>query len=45
MTTAQIVSGEYAGVLFKHTGSLTITYDENILFKVKCKNRAIKEQF
>lgn len=42
MTTAQIVSGEYAGVLFKHTGSLTITYDENILFKVKCKNRAIK---
>ncbi|NLM12255.1 MAG: hypothetical protein GX209_00710 [Epulopiscium sp.] len=42
MTTAQIVSGEYAGVLVEADDPLTITYDKDILFKVKCKNRAVK---
>lgn len=42
MSIADLVSGEYAGVLFNVKDPITIEYDSNILFDLKCKDRSIK---
>lgn len=40
LTTRQLVSGSHAGILVRN--NLEITYDPDILFKVKCKNFGVK---
>ena len=40
LTTRQLVSGSHAGILVRN--NLEITYDPDILFKVKCKNFGAK---